>query len=74
MPTADAQTARGVARRTTRRTARRVTRRHAYYYSLPATGCVVRLVGGVRYSYCGGVYYKTTIDDAGKTAYIIVTP
>jgi len=59
--------------RSARRTSRRVTRRHAYYYSLPA-GCVTRVVGGVRYSYCGGVYYKRTTVSSGRTAYVIVNP
>ena len=62
----------GPVRRTARRTARRVARR-SYYYSLPR-GCVRRVVGGVRYSYCGGLYYHATTDNAGKTAYIIVNP
>ncbi|MEO1702572.1 MAG: hypothetical protein AAFR71_11015 [Pseudomonadota bacterium] len=59
----------GPAVRAARRTARRVT----YYYSLPA-GCVSRVLGGVRYSYCGGVYYQQVVDDAGVTAYIVVNP
>ena len=59
----------GPAVRSARRTARRIT----YYYSLPA-GCVTRIVGGVRYSYCRGVYYQQVVDDAGVTAYIVVNP
>lgn len=69
MSTAAAQTVRGTARRTTRRT----TRRYTYYYTLP-TGCVTRVVAGVRYRYCGGVYYQSVTDDSGNTAYIIVNP
>lgn len=52
---------------------RRTVRRHAYYYSLPR-GCAARVIGGIRYHYCGGIYYQPLLDDAGKSAYIIVNP
>ena len=55
------------------RSARRTARRHVYYYSLPP-GCVTRVVAGVRYRYCSGVYYQVVTDESGKTAYIIVNP
>ena len=46
----------GVRRRTRRRTRRRVVRGMTVA-SLPA-GCSVVARGGIRYHYCGGVWYK----------------
>ncbi|MEL6200888.1 MAG: hypothetical protein AAFR39_00870 [Pseudomonadota bacterium] len=55
------------------RSARRSERRTTYYYSLPA-GCVTRVVRGVRYSYCDGLYYQAVVDASGIDAYIIIYP
>lgn len=64
--------ARRTIRRTARRTARRVERRHNRYRSLPSN-CVIAVIGGVRYWFCNGIYYRQTTDN-GQTVYIIVNP
>ena len=47
----------GVRRRTRRRTRRRI-RRHMTLYSLPVGCNTVRYRGGVKYYYCGGIWYR----------------
>lgn len=47
----------GVRRRTRRRTRRRI-RRHMTLYSLPVGCNTVRYRSGVKYYYCGGIWYR----------------
>ena len=47
----------GVRRRTRRRTRRRI-RRNMTLYSLPVGCSTVRHRGGVKYYYCGGIWYR----------------
>jgi hypothetical protein len=50
----------GVRRRTRRRTRRRIRRvhRHMTLYSLPYGCSAIRHRSGVKYYYCGGIWYR----------------
>ena len=59
----------GVRRRTRRRTRRRV-RRHMTLYSLPYGCRTTRYRAGVKYYYCGGIWYRPAYQ--GTTVVYIV--
>ena len=59
----------GVRRRTRRRTRRRI-RRHQTLYSLPYGCNTVRMRAGVKYYYCGGIWYRPAYQ--GTTVVYIV--
>ena len=59
----------GVRRRTRRRTRRRI-RRHMTLYSLPYGCHTVRYRSGVKYYYCGGIWYRPAY--SGTTVVYIV--